>query len=254
MIRHGTRLGAGAMACCPILWVGLLTLKFQMMSRFFRTACTGLLLSLGLLAQADDLALKIDHESTSLSADGVTRITRFSERLVRRDQQSWLSRIIPPGAHEEAEHQGAGKSHKHMDVNAASRWVVKGADGKLRVRIVNSHEKLVVDVPVTDYGNIGFDGRWSTANQLIDPMQLQRMKPSSRLAPAGARWYEGGNRDSRVWLLWDEKVQYPRRIESTNARGTQSSLMVVTRESMPDRLPWSGLESYAQKEYADLLD
>jgi hypothetical protein len=141
-----------------------------------------------------------------------------------------------------------------MDVNAASRWVLKGADGKLRVRVVNDHEKLVVDVPPTDYGNIGFDGRWSTANQLIDPAQLQRMKASSRQAPAGARWYEGGSRDNRVWLLWDEKAQYPRRIESANARGTQSSLMVVTREPMPDRLPWTGLEFYAQKEYADLLD
>jgi hypothetical protein len=225
-----------------------------MMFSFFRLVFAGLLVSVGLLAQAEDLALKIDHETTSLSADGVTRITRFSERLVRRDQQSWLARIIPAGAHEDADHKLGGKSHKHMDVNAASRWVLKGADGKLRVRVVNDHEKLVVDVPPTDYGNIGFDGRWSTANQLIDPAQLQRMKASSRQAPAGARWYEGGSRDNRVWLLWDEKAQYPRRIESANARGTQSSLMVVTREPMPDRLPWTGLESYAQKEYSDLLD
>jgi hypothetical protein len=229
-------------------------LKIEMMFSFFRVVCSGLLLSASLWAQADDLALKIDHESTSLSADGVTRITRFSERLVRRDQQSWLARIIPSGAHEEADHKVGGKGHKHMDVNAASRWVVKAADGKLRVRIVNDHEKLVVDVPPTDYGNIGFDGRWSTANQLIDPAQLQRMKASSRQAPAGARWYEGGNRDNRVWLLWDEKAQYPRRIESANTRGTQSSLMVVTREPMPDRLPWTGLDSFVQKEYADLLD
>ena len=80
------------------------------------------------------------------------------------------------------------------------------------------------------------------------------MKPSGRLAPAGARWYEGGSRDNRVWLLWDEKAQYPRRIESANARGTQNSLMVVTRETMPEQLPWTGLKSYVQKEYSDLLD
>lgn len=225
-----------------------------MMYLFFRNAFTALLLFVGLLAQAEDLALKIEHESTSLSADGVTRVTRFSERLVRRDHQSWLSRIIPAGAHDETDDQGGGKSHKHMDVNAASRWVVKGADEKLRVRIVDGHEKLVVDVPPTDYGNIGFDGRWSTANQLIDPAQLQRMKLSVRPAPVGARWYEGGSRDTRVWLLWDEKAQYPRRIESANAKGTQSSLMVVTREAMPERLPWTGLATYSQKEYADLLD
>lgn len=254
MILSCPCLKAGARTSCPAPWVGHLTLKIEMMLSFFRLACAVFLLSACLSSQADDLALKIDHETTSLSADGVTRITRFSERLVRRDQQSWLARIIPAGAHEETDHKAGGKSHKHMDVNAASRWVIQAADGKLRVRIVNDHEKLVVDVPATDYGNVGFDGRWSTANQLIDPAQLQRMKASSRQAPAGTRWYEGGGRDNRVWLLWDEKAQYPRRIESSNARGTQSSLMVVTREPMPDRLPWTGLEAYAQKEYADLLD
>lgn len=225
-----------------------------MMHTIFRPVFLCLALTASALALANDLALKIDHESTSLSADGITRITRFSERLVRRDNQSWLLRIIPTGAHEDAAHQSGGKNHKHMDVNAASRWVVKGVDGKLRVRIVNAHEKLVVDVAPTDYANIGFDGRWSTANQLIDPAQLQRMKASTRPAPVGARWYESSGRDSRVFLLWDEKNQYPRRIESVNAQGTQSSQMVVTREAMPDQLPWLGLESYSQKEYSDLLD
>jgi len=224
------------------------------MHTIFRPVFLCLALTASALALANDLALKIDHESTSLSADGITRITRFSERLVRRDNQSWLLRIIPTGAHEDAAHQSGGKNHKHMDVNAASRWVVKGVDGKLRVRIVNAHEKLVVDVAPTDYANIGFDGRWSTANQLIDPAQLQRMKASTRPAPVGARWYESSGRDSRVFLLWDEKNQYPRRIESVNAQGTQSSQMVVTREAMPDQLPWLGLESYSQKEYSDLLD
>lgn len=234
--------------------VGLFILNILKMQPIFRIIFTTLFLSFSVLAQAQDLALKIEHESTSLSADGVTRITRFSERLVRRDHQSWLSRIMPAAAHEEAEHSSGAKNHKHMDVNAASRWVVRGGDGKLRVRIVNAHEKLVVDVAPTDYGNIGFDGRWSTASQLVDPLQLQRMKASSRVAPAGTRWYEGGSRELRVMLLWDEKGQYPRRIESANAQGTQSSQMVVTREAMPERLPWTGLESFSQKEYADLLD
>jgi len=234
--------------------VGLFILNILKMQPIFRIIFTTLFLSFSVLAQAQDLALKIEHESTSLSADGVTLITRFSERLVRRDHQSWLSRIMPAAAHEEAEHSSGAKNHKHMDVNAASRWVVRGGDGKLRVRIVNAHEKLVVDVAPTDYGNIGFDGRWSTASQLVDPLQLQRMKASSRVAPAGTRWYEGGSRELRVMLLWDEKGQYPRRIESANAQGTQSSQMVVTREAMPERLPWTGLESFSQKEYADLLD
>lgn len=225
-----------------------------MMHGIVRGLLGGLFLSVAVCAKAQDLALKIDHETTALGADGVTRITRFSERLVRRDNQSWLSRLLPPVVHEDKASAGADKNHKHMDVNAAARWVFRGQDGQLRVRIVNVHDRLVVDVGPADYGNIGFDGRWTTAYQLMDPAQLQRMKVSDRPAPAGARWYEGVSRDARVQLLWDEKAGYPRRIESSNARGTLSSQMVATPEAMPSRLPWSGVAAYAQKEYADLLD
>ena len=206
------------------------------------------------LAIADDLAVKVEHEITALGADGVTRITRFSERLIRRDNQSWVARIIPAGAHKEAEHQAGGKNHKHLDVAAASRWVVRGEDGKLHVRIVNDHEKMIVDVSAVDYANIGFDGRWATANQLLDPEQIKRMKPTSRSAPAGARWYEDGSGDARVQVLWDEKERYPRRIESVNTGGTRRSAMVAIREAMPATMPWAKLTGYAQKEYSDLLD
>jgi len=209
---------------------------------------------LTLSVQAQDLAVKIDNETTTLQADGVTRITRFSERLVRRNNQSWVARILPVGAHEDADHHGADKGHKHMDVNAAARWVLKGEDGKLHVRIVNEHEKMVVDVSPVDYGNIGFDGKWSSASQLMDAEQIKRMKTSSRAAPVGTRWVEGGARDVKVQVLWDEQAQYPRRIESANAKGTYVSTMVVTREAMPAQMPWAKTGAYKQKEYSDLLD
>lgn len=205
-------------------------------------------------ALAQDLALKVEHETTALGADGVTRITRFSERLIRRDNQSWVARILPPGAHEEADHQAGGKTHKHMDISSAARWVLRGPDGKLRVRIVNDHEKMIVDVAPVDYANIGFDGRWTTASQLLDPAQIGRMKSVNRTAPAGARWYESATRDTKVAVLWDEKEKYPRRIESANGTGTQAAIMKVTRETMPAVLPWSNLNGYVQKEYSDLLD
>jgi hypothetical protein len=216
----------------------------------------GLLLAavLALPAWGVELAVKVEHEVSSLGADGVTRITRFGERLVRQDQQSWVSRILPPGAHDAQSHDAGGKNHKHMDVTAASRWVVRAADGSLRVRVVNAHDKVVVDVGAPDYANIGFDGQWTSASQLLDPTQLRRMKPLARPAPAGARWYEGGGRDLQVAVLWDEQAQYPRRIESIGRSGQQHSTMVVTREAMPAVLPWTQLQGYVQKEYSDLLD
>lgn len=223
------------------------------MKKFICAALLGAGLSSAVAAQ--DLALLIEHESVSLGADGVTRIQRFSERLVRRDTNSWLARVLPPGAHEEADHQAGGQGHKHMDVAAASRWVQRGEDGRLRVRIVDAHERKVVDVGAPDYANIGFDGRWSTASQLLDPAQVGRMKRIDRAAPAGARWYEGGSPGgAKVQLLWDERGQFPRRIESSNASGSSRSTMATTREPMPATLPWTTLGGYAVKEYSDLLD
>jgi hypothetical protein len=221
-----------------------------------KTSLLALLLGtlLATTALADELAVKVEHESNILGADGVTRITRFSERLIRRDNQSWVARIMPAGAHAEAEHQTGGNNHKHLDIAAASRWVARNDDGKLRVRLVDEHEKMVVDIPVVDYPNIGFDGKWSTAAQLLDPEQIKRMKPAARSAPAGARWYEGGTPQARVQVLWDEQEKYPRRIESANTAGTSRSSMIVTRETMPATLPWTTLKGYAQKEYSDLLD
>ena len=222
------------------------------MKKALLPALLGILLATPALA--DDLAVRVEHEITTLSADGVTRVTRFGERLVRRDTQSWVARILPAGAHAEADHKHAGKGHKHMDLASAARWVEQGADGKLRVRVVDTHEKVIVEITPVDYGNIGFDGKWSTASQLLDPEQIKRMKAITRSAPAGARWYEGGTRDAKVQVLWDEKENYPRRIDSANAAGTSRSSMVVTREKMPSVMPWTQLKGYAQKEYSDLLD
>lgn len=212
------------------------------------------LIGLAPLAHGADLAVKVDHDITVLGADGVTRINRFSERLIRRDNQSWVVRVLPPHAHDEDEHKAGDKGHKHMDLAAAARWVVRQDDGSMRVRLVNDHERMIVEIAPVDYASIGFDGKWTTASQLLDPEQIKRMQPGKRGAPAGARWYEGGTRNARVQVLWDEKEQYPRRIESTSANGTGHSTMIVTREPMPATLPWKGLAGYAQKDYSDLLD
>lgn len=222
------------------------------MKKVWLCALLGVACSSAALAQS--LALKVDHDITVLGSDGVTRIHRFSERLVRQDNQSWVARVLPPHAHEDEDHQAGGKEHKHMDLSAAARWVVRGADGQLRVRLVDEHEKKTYEIGAVDFANIGFDGKWATASQLLDPEQIQRMKPSARPAPAGTRWYEGGTQATRVQVLWDEKDQYPRRIESGNARGTSRSTMAVTREALPAVLPWTRVGGYAQKDYSDLLD
>lgn len=218
-----------------------------------RIVCAALLALVPLASLAGDLALKIDNETVTLSRDGVTRITRFSERLIRRDEQSWRQPIVPDHAshqEDEVEHKG----HKHANLDGAAHWVERTKDGKLRVRAVDMHEKRIVEVGAADYGNIGFDGKWTTAKQLLDPAQLKQMKPSTKPAPEGARWYEVKKPNMTVRVLWDEKEEYPRRIESVNSFGTYRSTLVATREAMPANMPWTQLKGYSTKDYVDLLD
>lgn len=205
-------------------------------------------------AHAKDLALKIDYDSTAIGADGVTRTTRYSDKLIRRDNDSWFARVLPAHAHDEDEHAKGGKGHKHLDTTAAARWVTRQDDGKLQVRLVNTHEKMVVDIPKAEYSNIGFDGEWSTVSQLISTEQIKRMKVLSAPAPAGSRWYESRRGNLTVKVLWDERQEFPRKIESVAANGLYRSSVTATPQAMPATLPWSELKSFVRKEYTDFLD
>lgn len=216
---------------------------------------TLLLLSSSLMGvQAKDLAARIDYETLAIGADGVTRITRYSDQLIRRDNDSWLARQLPAGAHNGADHHKAEKGHKHMDIAAAARWVTRTDDGKLQVRLVNAHEKRVIDVPKTDYGNVGFDGEWSTASQLLGTDQVRKMKPLNLPAPAGSQWFEMARSPLTVRVLWDAQREFPLKIESTHSAGLYRSTVTATPQAMPSTLPWTQLKAYERKEYSDLLD
>lgn len=205
-------------------------------------------------AHAKDLALKIDYDSTATGADGVTRTTRYSDLLIRRGNDSWYARVLPPHAHDEAEHAKGGKGHKHLDTNAAARWITRQNDGKILVRLVNAHEKMVVDIPKAEYSNIGFDGEWSTASQLLSTEQVKRMTALAIAAPQGARWYETRRANLTVRVLWDDLHEFPRKIESVGANGLYRSTVTAMPQAMPATLPWTQLKTFARKEYTDFLD
>ena len=204
--------------------------------------------------QAKDLALKIDYNSTATGADGITRTTRYSDKLIRRDNDSWFARVLPPHAHDDDEHAKGGKGHKHLDTTAAARWVTRQEDGKLQVRLVSTHEKIIIDTPKAEYSNIGFDGDWNTASQLISTEQVKKMKALDTVAPAGSRWYETRRGNLTVRVLWDERQEFPRKIESASANGLYRSAVTATPQAMPSALPWTQLKGYGRKEYTDFLD
>ena len=80
------------------------------------------------------------------------------------------------------------------------------------------------------------------------------MKALDTAAPGGSRWYETRRGNLTVRVLWDERQEFPRKIESASANGLYRSTVTATPQAMPSPLPWTQLKAYGRKEYTDFLD
>lgn len=207
---------------------------------------------------APDVSLEVTHRSVSLGADGIQRSTEFSERVLRRGDTVWVERVIPAGAHQDAEHRqakvGAAKDHKHADLSAATRWIQKGADGKLKLRLVSVHDQVVVDIAPAEFATVGFDGAWPAAYHLIDPALLQKLKPAAKAGEA--QWFESPKAEgaNQVRVLWDAKLEVPLQVQTRSANGLASRSTTVRLLKSAEKAPWQATSGFAVKDYSDFLD
>ena len=207
------------------------------------------------MANAQDVDLLLTHTMKSVGVDGITRTAEFSERVVRRKNQIWTERIMPASAITTPD---AARAEKEFDTALASRWIVRRADMKPELMLVNTRAKLVVPIDKPDYDNIGFDGSWDSAYYLLDPKSLKQMYASGSRQADGTAWYESkrgkGATQTTIKVLWDETFMYPRQIESVRADGTDRKKMTATKLAAQRTLPWDSTKNYRHKNYADFLD
>lgn len=214
-------------------------------------ACAALLTSVWALpAAAQDADLRVSHTAVSAGADGVKRTTEFTERIVRRQDQVWVERVVPEGWHTHDEHSKADKSHKHLDTAAAARWITRSADGTAGVRLASREDKVLVEIAKTDFENVGFDGSWAAAYYLIDPAALKRMKVSATQGDLVTYTSEEARRQLKI--VWNAKLKLPLLVESRS--GASSKRTTVEVSALSKTVPWDGVKSYARKDYADYLD
>ena len=201
-------------------------------------------------AAAPELHLQLSHSTVGVGDDGVKRSAEFSERLYRNKQYVWVERVIPQGAHSEAAHSEADKEHRHLDVVAASRWISRTADGKTEVRLVLPHDKVVVNVPPTDYANIGFDGSWNALYHLIDPAMLKEMQAGQ--TSANKVTYTRKTGDTQVTVVWDTRLQIPLRVETRTPNSSRKTEVKVL--PLAKNWPWEQVTGFQPKDYSDYLD
>ena len=209
-------------------------------------------------ARLPDLDATVTHEFRQLGGDGVLRITRYEERLVRRDGHLWTERVLPQGlpADDHGADGGRRGGHHHLDLARAARHLQR--DGRqVRVEFVDPGRKLVVAVPEPEWDNVAFDGSWERAAMGITADELGRLRPVQRPVPeAGLEWLglEARGRFTRV--LWDPALGTVRRIESGSNDGLAQRTIVLTPavRSASGALPWQRTTSFERKGYSDLLD
>lgn len=214
------------------------------------------LLAMGAAQAAPDVTLEVTHQSSALGADGIKRSSVFTERVVRQGDAVWIERVVPPGAHLDDDHakakMGAAKDHKHADLSAATRWIQRLPDGKLKFRLVAMHDKVVVDIAPAEYATVGFDGSWLAAYHLIDPAVLKKMK-AGETTPQG-QWYEDAKGANKIRVLWDEKRAMPLQVVSQSDQGRATRTTTVRVMDAMTKNPWNMTQKFSQKDYSDFLD
>lgn len=203
-------------------------------------------------AAAPDLDLSIRHYSRVLTPEGVTRESRYEETMLRRPGHVWLARVLPPNAAPVNEH-----AHHHKEFNhvMTPRHLVL-EENQLRLEFVDAHRKEVIAVPATEYENVDFDGSWDNSYYLVSPQLLAAIPLSPQVsAVAGAHWREREKDGVFQRVLWDEGRQIALTIESGDRAGTFYRRVDVTPlAGARGALPWSQIQGYGQKDYADFLD
>ncbi|MFZ4877429.1 hypothetical protein ACL9RI_20315 [Janthinobacterium sp. Mn2066] len=211
-----------------------------------------------------DLDLGIRYYNRVLTPEGVTRESRYEEKMLRRPGHVWVERVLPAAhsAHDDAHGDNkkvALKStqheHKHFNPVVIPRHVMLEKN-TVKVEYIDAHDKVVVAIPKAEYENVNFDGSWENSFYLLDPKLVAAMPLSKQVSTvAGARWREVEKNGVFQRVLWDEQKQIPLIIESGDRANTfYRRVDVKLQPTLSRAQPWANVKNYAQREYSDYLD
>lgn len=207
---------------------------------------------------APELNLRVTHLSRSIGNDGVTRETRHTNRLFRRQAMVWIERELPDGLRQSLNHghshaHGPHAGHAHDEAQGAPLRLTRAPDGQETVEVVLAKSRRVIVVDRAHHGNVGYGGSWDAAYWLVSPASLQRMTRVG--APkGGVQRYTLDQNEHRTLVDWDIAGQFPRRIERRDAHGTSFYQLTATRLPAPNPAPWEASRSFDRGDYSDLLD
>lgn len=207
---------------------------------------------------APPLNLRVSYYTRSIGNDGVQRETRHTNRMYRRAGMVWTERELPAALSESLAHghphaHGPHAGHAHDEAQGAPLRVSRDAEGRERVEVILNQTRRVIEVDRAHYGNVGYGGAWDGTYWLVPPASLNKMQAVGA-AKGGVQRYRSVGGEFTTTVDWDVAGQYPRRIERSDAHGTQTTQVSATRLPAPAVLPWKASESFDRGDYSDLLD
>lgn len=210
-----------------------------------------------------DLDLGIRYYNRVLTPEGVTRESRYEEKMLRRPGHVWVERVLPAvhgshdahGAKQPVALKRTQHEHKHFNPVVIPRHVMLDKN-TVKVEYIDARDKVVVSIPKAEYENVNFDGSWENSFYLLDPKLVAAMPLSKQVSNvAGAHWREVEKNGVFQRVLWDAQKQIALIIESGDRANTfYRRVDVKLQASLSRAQPWANLKNYAQREYADYLD
>jgi hypothetical protein len=203
-----------------------------------------------ILSKPQAVTARITHEYIEQSADGLEKITRYQEQLVRDTTRVWQQRILPNSKQVGEDTQETA----HFHVEEAARLVSKSAQ-ELALIYVDTQKKQQIHVQPREFESVSFDGDWSGAYFLLHSKSLAHLRPLAKPAPAGAAWYVYQTKQQRLTVLWSTVWQLPLSILQENLQGLkkQHSITITPQASLA-AAPWQSIQHYRVKDFLDTLD
>ncbi|WP_043616728.1 hypothetical protein [Chromobacterium violaceum] len=197
------------------------------------------------LASPPDLQAIVRYETVSLSADGVEKTVRYSERWVRQGGHAWRERLNAGAPHR---HDDDG--HQHLDFAAAPRHVWRDAKGKLQVEFIHAAKRERIAVAPREWRDAGFDGSWARASQLVDMAKMRGF--AKKTGGADVAVYSKAGKT----LRWSERWQMPLQVSLRSADGRQRETIAVEPQPLPAGFvpPWKRSAGWPERDYLDTLD
>lgn len=208
---------------------------------------------------------RIDYQIERLDVHGVTTIQKYSEKMIRDEQNIWIERLntqahaIEANGHRQTNDPTKSEIHGHPSFDSAIQWM-QNKDAVKKQTIVNQFqhfyilpdEKMRVQLHDVDQEMLGMKNCWRCEYSLINPDILKILQPVKR--EAQLQHYQIHSAGQMLNITWNAQDHIVQRYELLKPAQGYSKTFTVRKISQNVPTPWTQTEKYSERDYADFSD